>query len=107
LLAQIDRAVAALDRFLIDGETSLAATAAGSQFRSDAAAMRRQLLQFRQQVAANEPAGLLSRSIREIEVMNRRLSDRAKSESRIERGGTRLDARGFLEPAQAISQLRG
>jgi hypothetical protein len=105
-LAPVDRAVAALDKFLseaVPGQDE--ATDAGSRFRGDVAQLRRALLQFRQQVAANEPAERLSRSLREIEIMNRRLSDRARSESLISRGVTRLDARGFREPAQALEEL--
>ena len=106
LLDQVDRAVAGLDRFLSEGGTGPAEGAEGSQFRSDAAALRRQLLVFRQYVAANESVGQLTTLLRNIDAANRQLNERARSERRIHRGGSRLDTREFQQPAQAVDQLR-
>jgi hypothetical protein len=104
LLAQADRATAALDEFL--GKDPSTATAGGSQYQDDLGQLRRRLLQFRQQVAAGEPIEALSRSLREIEDLNRRLGERARAEGRIFRGGPRVDARGLQAPAQAVEKLR-
>ncbi|HZW31399.1 MAG TPA: hypothetical protein VFF52_11865 [Isosphaeraceae bacterium] len=106
LMAQVDRAIAGLDRFLSAGGAGPAEGAEGSQFRSDAAALRRKLLLFRQYVAANTPAGQLMTLLRDIEAANRQLNNRARFERRIDRGGSRLDTREFQEPAQAVDQLR-
>jgi hypothetical protein len=106
LMAQIDRAVVGLDRFLSDGDMGPAENAEGSQFRSDAAQLRRKLLLFRQHVAAQESVGQLAALLRDIEAVNRQLNDRASSEGRIDRGGVRLDTRAFQEPARAVDQLR-
>jgi hypothetical protein len=106
LLAQVDRAAAALDRFLTDGVAGLAATDKGLQFLSDANELRHQLLRFRQQVAANEPAEQLAGRLSEIERATRQLSGRADNSDRVDRGGARLNARGFQQPAQAVAKLR-
>jgi hypothetical protein len=106
VMAQVDRAVAALDKFLADGESSPEAIAEGSQFRGEAGELRLKLLRFRQYVAANQSTGRLSGLLRDIETANRQLSDRAGSADRIDRGGTRLDARGLRDPAQAVAKLR-
>jgi hypothetical protein len=102
LLAQADRAIAALDEFLGKGSS----TATGSQYQDDLDQLRRRLLLFRRQVAAGEPIEALSRSLREIEDLNRRLGERARTEGRIFRGGPRVDARGLQAPAQAVEKLR-
>jgi hypothetical protein len=104
LLAQADRAVAALDEFLTKDPST--ATAGGSQYQGDLAQLRSRLLLFRQQVAAGEPIGPLTRSLREIEDLNRRLGKRGRAEARIFRGGPRLDPRGLHAPAQAVAKLR-
>jgi hypothetical protein len=106
LLAQIDRALAALDKFLTDGAPSLAETAEGLQFQSEAGQLRRKILRFRQHVAANEPTGQLATLLRDIETANRQLSDRAGGADRVDRGVTRLDTRSYRDPAQAINRLR-
>jgi hypothetical protein len=106
LLAQADRAIAAMDEFLGQEAATAAAIAGGSQYQDDLGRLRRGLLLFRQQVAAGEPAEPLTRSLREIEGLNRRLGERARSEGRIFRGGTRLDTRGLQVPMQAVEKLR-
>jgi hypothetical protein len=106
LLAQVDRALAGLDAFLSEGSCGPAEGAEGSQFRSDAAAIRRKLLLFRQHVAAQESVGQLAALLRDIEAVNRQLNARAASERRINRGGVRLDTRELQEPARAVDQLR-
>jgi hypothetical protein len=106
LLAQIDRAVSGLDRFLSEGGTGPAESAEGSQFRSDAAQLRRKLLLFRQHVAANESVGQLTTLWADIQAATRQLNDRARAERRVDRGGFRLDVREFQEPARAVDELR-
>jgi hypothetical protein len=105
-MAQVDRSIVALNKFLTEGAERLAETDEGSQFRNDAGQLRLRLLQFRQRVAANEPGERLAQRLREIEALNQRLRDRAQSESRVDRGGIRLDLRGFQEPSAAIAKLR-
>ena len=83
-----------------------AAPAGGSQYREELGQLRRRLLLFRQQVAAGESAGSLARSLGEIEDLNRRLGERARSETRIFRGDTRLDTRGLQAATQAVEKLR-
>jgi hypothetical protein len=107
LLAQADRAMTALDAFLAGEGSNAAPPAEGSTFREELGQLRRRLLLFRQQVAAGELPEALSRSLREIEDLNRRLGDRAQSESRIFRGGVRLDPRGLEATTQAVEKLRG
>jgi hypothetical protein len=106
LLAQADRALTALDAFLAGEGSNLAAPAGGSQYQEELNQLRRKLLLFRQQVAAGEPPETLSRSLREIEDLNRRLGERARAEGRIYRGGVRLDTRGLQASAQAVEKLR-
>ena len=48
----------------------------------------------------------LTRSLGEIEDLNRRLGERARSESRIFRGNARLDTRGLEAAMQAVAKLR-
>jgi hypothetical protein len=106
LLAQIDRAVSSLDRFLTEGGTGPAEPDEGSRFRSDAAQLRRKLLLFRQHAAANESVGQLTTLLADIQAATRQLNERARAERRVDRGGFRLDAREFQEPAQAVDGLR-
>jgi hypothetical protein len=106
LLAQADRAVTALDAFLAGEGSNLAPPADGSPYREELGQLRRRLLLFRQQVAAGESPEALSRSLREIEDLNRRLGERARAESRIFRGGIRLDPRGLEGTARAVERLR-
>jgi hypothetical protein len=106
LLAQADRAIAALDEFLIRSPSNGAATAGGSQYQEELGRLRRRLLLFREQVAAGEPAESLSRSLREIEDLNRRLGERARSEARVFHGNARLDTRGLQATLQAVEKLR-
>ncbi len=107
LLAQADRALTALDAFLAGEGSNGAPPAGGSTFREELGQLRRRLLLFRQQVAAAESPEALSRSLSEIEERNRRLGERAQAESRIFRGGVRLDPRGLDATAQAVDKLRG
>ena len=107
LLAQADRAMTALDAFLAGEGSNVAPPADGSPYREELGQLRRRLLLFRQQVAAGESPEALSRSFGEIEDLNRRLGERARSESRIFRGGVRLDPRGLEATAQAVEKLRG
>jgi hypothetical protein len=104
LLAQADRAVAAMDDFLSANPST--ASLGASQYQDDLAQLRRRLLLFRQRVAAGEPVDSLNRSLREIEDLNRRLGQRTRAEARIFRGGPRPDARAFQAPAQAVEKLR-
>jgi hypothetical protein len=105
LLAQADRAVAALDEFLTMAPTT--ATGGGLQYQGDLAQLRSRLLLFRQQVAAGETDETLARSLRQIVDLNRRLLERARAEGRIFRGTARLDPCGLQAPAQAVESLRG
>jgi hypothetical protein len=107
LLAQADRALTALDAFLAGEGSNGAPPAGGSTFREELDELRRRLLLFRQQVAAAESPEALTRSLSEVEERNRRLGERAQSESRIFRGGVRLDPRGLEPTAQAVEKLRG
>jgi hypothetical protein len=106
LLAQADRAIAAFDEFMNRPSPNGAATAGGSQYQEELGQLRRRLLLFREQVAAGESAESLSRSLREIEDLNRRLVERARAEARVFRGNVRLDTRGLEAAAQAVEQLR-
>ena len=83
-----------------------AALHGGSRYREELGQLRRQLLLFRQQVAAGESPGSLTRSFGEIEDLNRRLGERARSESRIFRGDARLDTRALEAASQAVEKLR-
>ncbi len=105
LLAQADRAVAALDEFLATISSNDVA-AGGSQFREELGQLRRGLFLFRQRVASGEPADVLSRSLREIEESTRRVGERARAESRILRGRVRIDPRGLQATEQAVGKLR-
>ncbi len=106
LLAQADRAMIALDALMAESVPNKAAPAGGSRYREELGQLRRKLLLFRQQVASGESPGSLTRSFGEIEDLNRRLGERARSESRIFRGGTRLDTQGLQAPSQAVEKLR-
>jgi hypothetical protein len=104
-LAQADRAIAALDQFLVTLAPGAAAGGA-SELRDQLGQFRRRLFLFRQQVAAGEPPEALSGSLRVIVDLNRRIGDRARAESRIFRGGVRIDPRGLEATAQAVEKLR-
>jgi hypothetical protein len=107
LLAEADRAIVTLDAFLGQESSNAAPTATGgAQYQDELGQLRRNLLLFRQQVAAGESAESLARSLRTIEDLNRRLSERARAEGRIFRGNTRIDTRGLQEAAQAVEKLR-
>jgi hypothetical protein len=106
LLAQADRAVAALDESADIGGPSRAATAAGSSYPEALGQLRAKLLLFRQQVAAGESADILARSLREIEDLNRRLGQRVRAEARIFRGTPRPDPRALHAPAEAVEKLQ-
>src|SRR5262249_8152022 len=83
-----------------------AESAEGSQFRSDAAQLRRKLLLFRQHAAANESVGQLTTLLADIQAATRQLNDRARAERRVDRGGFRLDAREFQGAVRAVDELR-
>jgi hypothetical protein len=106
LLAQADRAIAALDDFVNRPSSIQAAMNGGVRYQEELGELRRRLLLFREQVAAGESAEALSRSLREIEDLNRRLGERARSESRVFRGNARLDTRGLEAAMQAVAKLR-
>jgi hypothetical protein len=100
LVAQVDRAVAELDERLVD----LQKTRQGSPLQDDYARLRLMLLQFRQRVLAKDSSEPLSRSLREIETLNRRLREPAGI---IFRGGQAPEMVRGPNPAQTISKLRG
>jgi hypothetical protein len=104
LLAQTDRAIAALD----DDTASLASkdAAVGLEFRDQLGQFRRRLFDFRQQVAAGESAAVLARSLRDIVDAIRRLGERARAESRIFRGGARIDPRALDATTQVVEKLQ-
>jgi hypothetical protein len=106
LLAAVDRALAAMDKFLADRAPGLGDSDQGLRFLGDTSQLRRMLLQFRQHVAANDAVALLSTLLRGIELANRQLTNRSSRADRIDRAGVRLDTHGFEEPAQALEKLR-
>lgn len=107
LLAQADRAITAMDEYLNQPSLNGPARAGGSQYQAELGQLRRRLLLFREQVAAGVAIATLSRSIREIEDLNRRLGERSRAESRVFRGGeNRIDSRGLQAASEAISRLR-
>ena len=106
LVAQVDRAVAALDEFLAQAGAGLRSTEEGSEFESQVGRLRLNLLLLRQRTLAKESTGLLSRFLREIEAINQQLSDRANPDNRVVRGGSRWKAPGFRRPAEAVNTLR-
>lgn len=108
LLAQADRSITTLDEFASQVPAGARAMAGGLQYREELGQLRRRLLLFREQVAAGESVEALTRSLREIEDLNRRLGDRARSESRVFRANTpRLDTRGLQAASQDVEKLRG
>ena len=106
LLAQVDRAVVALDEFLSQAGAGLRTTEEGSEFEGQVGRLRLSLLLLRQRAIAQESIGPLSRLLREIEAMNQQLSDRARPDGRIVRGDSTLLVPGFRGPAQAVRELR-
>ncbi len=107
LLAQVDRAVAALDEFLAQAGAGLRSTEEGSEFEQGVGRLRLNLLLLRQQTIARESTGRLSRFLRDIEAINQQLSDRANPDGRVVRGGSPLKAPGFRRTAEAVNKLRG
>ena len=105
LVAQVDRAVAALDEFLSRASAGLRRTEEGSEFEGQVDRLRLSLLQLRQRAIAKESAGPLTQLIREIEAMNRQLLARAKPDGRITRGSSTLKVPGFQAPSQAVRKL--
>ena len=106
LLAQADRAIAALDEVVTRPRSSGDAMAAGSQYWEELGQLRRRLYLFREQVAAGESPERLSRFFRDIEDLNRRIGERARAEARVFRGNARLDTRGLHAAGQAVEKLR-
>jgi hypothetical protein len=106
LLAQADRAIAALDEFLNRSSSNGTAAAAGSLYQEELGQLRRRLLLFREHVAAGGSAESLSRSLGEIEDLNRRLAERARSEARVFRGNGRLDTGALETTLQVVEKLR-
>ncbi len=106
LVAQVDRAVAALDEFLAQAGAGLRSTDEGSEFEVGVGRLRLNLLLLRQRALAKESAGPLSRSLRDIEAINQQLSDRANPDGRVVRGGSPLKAPGFRRTAEAVNKLR-
>ncbi|MGP0069600.1 MAG: hypothetical protein ACLQGP_39120 [Isosphaeraceae bacterium] len=105
LVAQVDRAVAALDEFLSRSGAGLRGTEEGSVFEAQVGRLRLGLLQFRQRVLAKEPVGQLASMLREIEVVNQQLIGRARPDGRITRGTSTLKVPSFQSPSQAVSRL--
>jgi hypothetical protein len=106
LLAQADRSITALDDFANRPSSIAAAMNGGLRYQEELGELRRRLLLFREQVAAGESAEAISRSLVEIEDLNRRLGERARSESRVFRGNARLDTRGLEAAMEAVTKLR-
>ena len=75
--AHVDHAVAWLDEFLYENAAKLRKTAKGTQLKTDATALRHELLELRRRAIGGEPAERLMRSIQNIERLNQGLSDRA------------------------------
>ncbi len=106
LLAQADRAVAAVDSMLTVRPDDPPSGPGGMRYQRELENWRRKVLEFRQQAASGESAEVLARSLREVEELTRRLGQRSRSEARIYRGGARLDARGLQPPSLAVEKLR-
>jgi hypothetical protein len=106
LLAQVDRAVVALDEFLAQAGAGLRSTDEGSEFEVRVGRLRLNLLLLRQRALARESTGALSRFLRDIEAINQQLSDQANPDGRVIRGGSPLKAPGFRRTAEAVNKLR-
>jgi hypothetical protein len=109
LVAQVDRAITALDEFLAQAVAGLRNTEVGSAFEQGVGRLRLNLLVFRQRAIAREPAGALARSLGEIEALNQELNGRANPDGRsvVVRGTSSLKAPGFRRTAEAVNRLRG
>jgi hypothetical protein len=107
LVAQVDRAIAALDEFLAQAGAGLRGTEEGSEFEAGVGRLRLNLLLFRQRTVAKESTETLARSLREIEVINQQLSGRANPDGRVVRGISSLKAPGYRRTADAVNTLRG
>jgi hypothetical protein len=105
LVAQVDRAVVALDAFLSRPDSGLGRTEEGSAFEGQVGRLRLDLLQLRQRAIAREPAGRLSPLLREIEAINQQLRGRANPDGRIIRGTSAFKVPDFRAPSQAVSKL--
>jgi hypothetical protein len=105
LVAQLDRALAALDEFLSQATAGLRQTEDGSDFEGQVGRLRLDLLQLRQRLIAREPVGQWTPLLREIEAVNRQLIGRAKPDGRVTRGTSTLKVPGFQGPSQAVSKL--
>jgi len=107
LVAQVDRAVIALDEFLAVARERLNATDSGAEFQALAARLPVGLLMLRQRALASEPTEQLSRTIGEIESITGQLTGNTAPGTRVYRGEADLASRDFERPAQEISKLRG
>jgi hypothetical protein len=105
LVAQLDRALAALDEFLSQATAGLRQTEAGSEFEGQVGRLRLDLLQLRQRLIAREPVGQWTPLLREIDAVNRQLIVRARPDGRVTRGTSTLKVPGFQGPSQAVSKL--
>ncbi len=105
LVAQVDRAVAALDEFLSLAGAGLRQTEEGSAFEGQVGRMRLDLLQLRQRAIAKEPPSQWATLLREIEAVNRQLIGRARPDGRITRGTSTLKVPGFQGPSQEVTRL--
>ncbi len=107
LVAQVDRAIAALDEFLAQAGAGLRGTEEGSEFEAGVGRLRLNLLLFRQRTVARESTEVLARILRDIEAFNQQLSDRANPDGRVVRGTSSLKAPAFRRTAEAVNRLRG
>jgi hypothetical protein len=107
LVAQVDRAIAALDEFLARSGAGLRNTETGAAFEQGVGRLRLNLLVFRQRAIGRESTEALARSLGEIEALNQELSDRANPDGRIVRGTSSLKAPAFRSPAEAVKAMRG
>ena len=95
LVAQVDRAIVALDEYLSQDGAGLKQTEEGAEFEGQIGRLRLDLLQLRQRSVAKESTGPLSPLFLEIESINRQLRERAKPDSRIIRGDVTFKAPAF------------
>jgi hypothetical protein len=101
--AHVDHAVAWLDEFLYENAAKLRKTATGTQLKTDATALRHELLELRRRAIGGEPAERLTRSIQNIERLNQGLSDRAAELARD--SASQSHAALYKNTAQAVRQL--
>lgn len=105
LLAQADRAVAAMDEFVERTLAGAPEAAGGSQYRERLGRLRRRLSLFREEVAAGQSVETLRRSLEEVQELNRGLAGRAQAESRIYRGDSRVDAGALRDANRAVGEI--